>query len=71
MNNETWSDPNHGVSHYGDHKKYWSTVCDYGSFVELRKWFPGCGFSPIEETFDTLESAKKAGELWARQRYGR
>lgn len=68
MNTETWTEPNYGLSHIGNTDKYWATVMDYGSFVELHKWFPGCGFSPLEETFKTLEAAKLAGEAWVQQR---
>lgn len=65
---KTWTKPHHGVTHYGEPiDGYWATVIDWEKFAELSKWFPGCGFSPIHETYDTVSEAKAAGELWANQ----
>lgn len=61
-----WSKGFYGVSHYGKAsvKNYWSTINVYDDFVILLKWFPGCGFSPIEEMYQTIEDAKCFGEKW-------
>lgn len=60
-----WSKPFHGVQHLGRVSDlYWSTVEDYGSFAVLSKWFPGCAFNPMEETFDTADQARTVGETW-------
>ena len=68
--NEGWTTPNHGVTHYGELGGYWATIngCD-DALVELCKWFPGCGFSPIKEIFESLADAKSAGEAWANQQH--
>lgn len=60
-----WTKPYYGVQHLGRATDgYWLTVSDYGSFAELLKWFPGCKLSPMEETHDTAEAARGAGEAW-------
>ena len=67
MNCREWTTPFHGVTHHGDHKKYWATIEDHGDgCVELKKWYPGCGFSPLHESHDSVDAAKHEGELWVR-----
>lgn len=67
-----WTKPFHGVQHLGQEPgafslgKRWASVCDWGTWADLRQWFPGCGFSPIEKTFDNVKEARKAGERWVR-----
>lgn len=60
-----WSTPFYGVSHLGKPgDKRWATVSDRGSFTETQLWFAGCGFYPHEETFESMEEARSAGEAW-------
>lgn len=67
-NHKSWTKPYCDVSHYGNiSDKYWSTVTKWDSVFCLTKWYPGCVFSPMEEDFNSLEEAKKAGEDWANQ----
>ena len=62
---QQWTKPYFGVSHLGELcDRFRLTVCDYGTFCLLHKWYPGCGFSPIEEEFDTVAQAKGAGMWW-------
>ncbi len=64
----TWTDTYCQLSHYGKASDgYWASVQIADSFVELTKWFPGCGFNPIHEMFDTEVEAKSAGEAWTNQ----
>jgi hypothetical protein len=64
-----WTTPFHGVTHLGEYgtKTHWVTVCEYESFAELARWFPGCGFSPIKSDHDNAEQAKRAGERWLKR----
>jgi hypothetical protein len=39
-------------------------VTDRNSFVELSKFYPGCGFHPHESTHETVEEAKNEAEKW-------
>lgn len=66
-----WSRPYYGIQHLGDGRpeSYWATVVDYKSFTILKKWFPGCGFDPEEETFYSLEEAIKEGEKYIRKNF--
>lgn len=62
---KTWTKPYYGVTHcgaLGDRRS--ATVSDYGSFAVLSEIWHGCGFSPNQRQFDTVEEAKEAGELW-------
>lgn len=65
-----WTRPYCGVTHLGEKagpSSWWVTVTDRGSFAELSCWFPGCGFSPLKSTHDTVEQAKTAGEKWLKK----
>lgn len=63
-----WSTPYYGVTHYGQPAdKYWITVNDLGKVATLHKWFPGCGFSPLESTHPTVVEARRKGERWVKQ----
>lgn len=67
MNSHEWTKPFYGISHHGDHKKYWATIEDIGNdCVVLKKWYPGCGFNPLRELHDSVDAAKRAGEAWVR-----
>jgi hypothetical protein len=60
-----WTAPYHGVSHLGEiAEPRRVSVIDHDTFCLLHKWYPGCGFSPIEETHDNVKDAKAAGEKW-------
>lgn len=61
-----WTNPFYGVTHCGQFglKNKWATVEDYDSFAKLSKWFPGCGFSPIQSEHETAFLAKQEAELW-------
>lgn len=60
-----WTRPFHGVSHgQVNGKKSYATVVEHGSFVELKRWFPGCGFSPTETHHATVDEAKAVAEKW-------
>lgn len=60
-----WTKRYCGVTHLNAAaKKSRATVVDHGSFAELQRWFPGCGFSPIVSQHETSEEAKAAGESW-------
>lgn len=63
-----WTKPHYGVQHGGTYSpaRHWVTVEDYGTFARLARWFPGCGFSPMESTHDNAEDARQAGECWLR-----
>lgn len=65
MNAEQWTNPYFGVQHLGGlTDKYRASICDHGKFCLLHKWYPGCGFSPIEELHDNVTAAKSSGENW-------
>ena len=60
-----WTTPYCGVSHLGEFSDVRRvSVIDYGKFCILHKWYPGCGFSPIEETHNKVGAAMVAGEKW-------
>ena len=61
-----WTKPYYGVTHCGyfSLRSYWCTVTDRNSFVELSKFYPGCGFHPHESTHETVEEAKNEAEKW-------
>jgi hypothetical protein len=59
----TWTKPFHGVQHLGDRPR-WVTVTDRGSFGELTRWYPGCGYNPLQSMHPTADAARAAGERW-------
>lgn len=61
-----WSKPYYGITHLGT-GPHRVTVTDRGSFAELDRWFPGCGFRPMESDHESAEAAKAAGEKWLRE----
>ena len=58
-----WSAPYLGVQHLTG-KTSRASVTDYGSFAELLRWFPGCGFSPIKSQHASASEAREAGAKW-------
>lgn len=58
--NMQWSKKYYGLSHLGkfDLKNTWVNE----NSAKLLVWFPGCGFSPKEYSFDSVEEAKRKGE---------
>ncbi|TAN03180.1 MAG: hypothetical protein EPN36_14375 [Rhodanobacteraceae bacterium] len=64
-----WTRPYYGIQHYpsgsiSDHP--WRVTLHIGvGFATLDCWYPGCGFSPTEYTFDSVETARREGELYA------
>lgn len=66
MTKNHWTKSYHGITHYGKFgsKQYSATVEVNGDFIILRKRYPGCGFNPIEESFDSVDEAKEVGEAW-------
>ncbi len=65
-----WTTPYLGYQHLLEQPTSngrWATVDDRGSYVELSGWYKGCGFSPYDATFDTIEEARAAGEKWVTQ----
>lgn len=60
-----WTTPYCGVTHLeSSDKRYRATVRDHKSFATLAMWVPGCGFSPEERQFDSVDVAKLEGEQW-------
>lgn len=61
-----WSTPCCDTSHLGKFslKTRWCTVVTWGSFVELSRWFPGCGFNPMKSEHLTESEAKLKAEKW-------
>lgn len=67
-----WTKPYHGVQHLGElGDLYKCSIDDSGTFAILCKWYPGCGFCPIEEQHPTAAEARAAGEKWLEEMYGR
>ena len=61
---DTWTEPYFGIQHLRPFstRSTWFTVKDSGNSAELLTWFPGCGFSPASETFDSAEDARAHAE---------
>lgn len=63
----SWTEPYYGITYYpkddGVARPYVS-VTQIGNTFELTKWYLGCQFHPIKESFDDLNKAKRAGERW-------
>lgn len=72
MFNKHWSTPYYGIEHLGQMKCGFHrvSVAACKGFAILYKWYPGCGFNPLEDTFydeetkSGLECAKLAGEAY-------
>jgi hypothetical protein len=64
MSGIRWTKPYHGVQCTEKFNGYWCSVCDRGSFAELKRWYPGCQFSPYEDIYDNIKDAREAGEKW-------
>lgn len=60
-----WTTPFHGVSHLiVAGKKSHATITDRGTFADLSRWFPGCGFGPTHTMHASADEAKAIGEQW-------
>ena len=66
-----WSEEYCGVQHLGEYsiRRMWVTVERFGTKARLLEWFPGCGFSPRETLYESVEVAKTAGEIIMKQWY--
>lgn len=63
----SWTKPYCGVQHLGKldcESGYRATITQYKKFTLLHKWYPDCGFHPIEETFDAVQEARVAAEKY-------
>jgi hypothetical protein len=62
---EAWSKPFHGITHLSvSGKRSWVTVTDWDNWASLTRWYPGCGFSPLETQHGSADEAKRAAEAW-------
>jgi hypothetical protein len=43
---------------------YRGSIANYGEIICAKFWSPGCGFSPLCETFTDVNKAKAAIETW-------
>lgn len=66
-----WTKPYLGVSHLSiAGKKSRASISELGygtTRTEVSLWFPGCGFSPINELHDSPEAAKARAEQWMKE----
>lgn len=67
--NIQWTEPFHGVTHAPANNPYslkthWVTVEEFDTFSRLSMHYPGCGFSPHQQHFNSAEEAKLAGERY-------
>jgi len=65
-----WSKEYCMISHLGEFsiQKLWVTVERFNDgSADLKKWYPGCQFTPTIEHFSTVKLAKLAGEALLNQ----
>lgn len=66
---QEWTKPYYGTQHLGalGSGRSWVSVIEYAAFAILKRWFPGCMFSPLQSQHDSAEAARAEGEKWLAQ----